>query len=476
MGRNFALLGLGTGIIGVAALMNGCSSSGGGGSNLGSTNSSVSGKLASLSVSSMNQSVGTLSTKTVTHVMAVSPSTSNAERFIAAVGSDGTFSLGVNSGKPYLIVFVSQDGTLTGPDMIVGIVRVAANQLDTLPLAQTGNVALGDVSVNGTTATATPSTSVSDLLGALGVTSSEASFIGSLDDLALRLANPDVDGNGVIDATEDKNFSMDWHVRAATRLSGSDLKITDIENQFADPANVTLQWTLGSAYALYPQSYDNVDYVANSGVSTTLQNGGAFSDTGTSVHATSMSSGTFSNMRQWGPDYNMTSQELGASDATATFKYTLGSASKVLTFSNVRTRLKTDLNADGTVLPFIKVNTTGGKITGIEYKWMKKSGSTWAQATATEVGLIAQPAGAYLMLYTYKTGGTQKGLAFKIPASSATGTINIGDAAFYNQDVVDPNNVTLDDVCSSAMSYDDKMGLRLFAGAPAPKTGVTACN
>ena len=443
-----------------------------------STNSSVGGKLSSVSVSSVVSKGGvqTMSTKTITHVMAVSPSAGNAERYLATVASDGTFNLALNAGKPYMIVFIAQNGTLTGPDMIVGTVKVAANGLDTLPIAQAGAVELGDVSVtnSSSTANATVSTSVSDLLSDLGVSSSEATYIGNVDDLALRLANPDVDVNGVIDATEGKSFGMDWHIRANTKLSGTDLKITDIENAFANEANVTLDWTLGSGYAVYPTSFDNVDYA--SGGSNTLQNSGAFAASGTAITQTSYSGGTFSSSRQWGPDYAMNTQELGASDAAATFTYTLGTSGKVLKFSNVRTKTKAQLNAEGVMLPFIKINTSSSKITGIGYKWMKRTGSGWSEASAAEVSLLVQDSGAYLTLYTQKGSGVEYGLSFTIPATSATGTINIGDSGFRSTGVSNTANVALTDVCSAALSYDDKMGLRIFAGAPTKADGVTACN
>ncbi|MGE3758352.1 MAG: hypothetical protein AB7H97_11380, partial [Pseudobdellovibrionaceae bacterium] len=292
----------------VTALAAACSSkkSSEGSSTDSSQDSSVSGTLTSVSVSSLRHGqVGTRTAKTITHIMAVSPSTATSTRYVSAVASDGTFTLSIDSGKPWLIVFVAQDGTLTGPDMIAGIVRVAANNLDTLPLAQAGAVELGDVTVDGATATATPSTSVSDLLTTLGVTTDEASFIGNMDDLALRLANPDIDGNGMIDASEDKTFMLDWHVRANTKLNGNDLLITDVENTFADPANLTLTWTLGSAYATYPKTYDDVIYHGNSGVDLSLQNGGGFSVTGTAVAATSYSGGGWGSWSSFGADYNM---------------------------------------------------------------------------------------------------------------------------------------------------------------------------
>lgn len=461
LGSVISLLGIGF----IACNKKGDDNSGGG----STTNSAFSGRLTSLVASVYGKNgVGILSTKTITHVMAVSPATANFERYVAEVGSDGSFNLGVNSGKPYVLVFISKGAGLTGPDMIVSTVKISGNDLDSLAIASATTVTLGDVTANATSTNASISTSVTDLLANLGISSTEASLIGSMDDLALRLANPDVDMNGEIDALEGKSFGMDWHVRADTLKSGSSLLLTDVENQFATASVISLQWTLASAYAVYPKSFDDVDYIANSGVSTTLQNGGAFSATGTAISATSMSGGTFSDSRQWGPDYNMSSVEMGGSDAAATMTFTLGSTAKQLRYSNVRTKTKAQLNAEGVLLPFVKINTSGGYITGIDYKWMKKSGTTWEQATATEVGLLVQSSGAYLKLYTQKSSGVENGISFTIPATAATGTISVGGEGFQSTGVTNPSTVTLSAICSTAMSYDDKMGLRLFAGAPQP--------
>lgn len=431
------------------------------------TNSSVKGKLANVSVSG----VGTLAAKTITHIMAVSPSTTNSEKYVSEVAADGTFSLGINSGKPYIIVFVAQDGSLTGPDMIAGIVKAGGNDLDTLPLAQAGSVDLGDVTISGEEAQ--PSTSIADLLSALGVTSAEATQIGAVDNLALRLANPDVDGNGTIDALEDKQFDLTWHVRATTLLDGVELTMTDIKDSFPDATKVTLDWSGAGAYVVYPDSYDSTEYV-NSGTGA-LQNSGGFATTGTLISPPSNSywMGTFSDRVQWGPNYDMTSGEIGASDSVSVFEYSLGS--KKLTFSNVETKTKAQLNADGTILPFIKVNTSADKITGVDYKWMKLSGGTWVAATTTELALLVQEDSARLMLYTQKGGGIEYGLSFNFPISSASGTVNIGDANSESEGVADPTNVAVTDICNSALSYDDNIGLRIFAGSAAPTSG-SPCN
>jgi hypothetical protein len=439
-----------------------------------STDSSVGGQLSSLSVSSANTNNGVsiMATKTITHVMAVSPATANAQTVVAAVGSDGKFSLALTSGKPYIIVFVAQNGVLTGPNMIVSSVKISANDLDTLPIAKAAAIDLGTVTADGTTGQATPSTNLTTLLTALGVTAGEATYIGAIDDLALRMSNPDVDGNGVIDALEGKSFGMDWHVRSDVKKADTTLlRLSDVENQMPAASDVVLNWTLTSAYAVYPQSFDNTNYVGNSGVDTSLVNGGAFASSGTAVAPTSMSGGAFGTSRQWGPDYNMASQEMGASDAVSTFTYTLGS--KTLKYSNVKTKTKSLLNADGVMLPFVKFNTTTGKLTGITFQWKKRSGSTWVDASATEIGLVVQSSGAYLKLYTAKSSGIENGLAFTIPSTSASGTIAV--AAAQNTNVSNINTIALSDICMTAMSYDDKMGLRLFAGAPRENVGVTSC-
>lgn len=456
----------------ISTLMTACSGSD------SSTDSSIKGTLAASSTKIGNFGPTSITPGTVTHIMAVSPSTSNPRRYVAAVKSDNTFSLSLSSGVPYIIVFVAQNGDLVGPDMIVGTVNVSANGLDTLPIAQAADLDLGEVDINTSaqTANATISTSVDELEEALGITSDEATYIGGLDDLALRLANPDVDGNGIIDALEDKKFSLDWHVRADTKLGGNDLLITDIQDAFQ--TGLSLQWNLGSAYAVYPRSYDDINYVPNSG--TTAVNGGGFLSTGTSEAHTSLSGGIFGDMRQWGPDYNLITGELGSSDAVGTFTYSL-SGGKVLTFSNVRTKTVAELNADGVLLPFIKINTTGSgaaetkTITGISYIWKKLSQDSWVNATETEISLLVQKSGAHLNLSTFRQSGDERGLSFSIPSTSANGTINIGDSGSSSVGVSDPSNVTIADICSTALSYDDKMGLRLFAGAPKPHSGTTPC-
>src|SRR5262245_20979832 len=59
--------------------------------------------------------------RTISHVMAVNPQSASAQRSLAAVAGDGSFSLAIETGKPYVLVFV--DDTAVGADMAVAVLR-----------------------------------------------------------------------------------------------------------------------------------------------------------------------------------------------------------------------------------------------------------------------------------------------------------------------------------------------------------------
>jgi len=73
--------------------------------------------------------------RTITHVMAVDPETASPRRSLAAIPSDGTFSLTVEAKRPYVIVFI--DSSAVGVDMVVAVFR--AGTLDTIPPSSPGS-------------------------------------------------------------------------------------------------------------------------------------------------------------------------------------------------------------------------------------------------------------------------------------------------------------------------------------------------
>src|SRR5262245_61669545 len=125
--------------------------------------------------------------------MAVNPEGANPTRVVSP--SDGTnFQLDVKGSRGRGLVFL--DSGRTGPAMITGIVK--ANTLDSLaPLKAEGEANLGTMTI--ASGSASMSISYDALLAALNLTSAGADFLGAIDDMSLRYANPDIDGNGVID-------------------------------------------------------------------------------------------------------------------------------------------------------------------------------------------------------------------------------------------------------------------------------------
>mgnify|MGYP001590622439 CR=1 FL=1 len=239
--------------------------------------------------------------KTITHVMAINPEVSNPTRFVSPIDSAGEFILPVERGRPYVLVFISKNEGLTGPDMIAGTFRIEENGLDTLPvnfLENTGtststSTDLGVITVNGITQQAVPSAAfnINTLLGEMGITPDQATFIGGIDDLSLRAANPDVDGNGEIDALEGLSFSQDWHIRANMTIGTSTQSPTfsDITGKYLDsngPNVATIAFNLGSAYAIYTDDFSQTLCPVNSGVSTELIPGCAFRITDNNVDVT----------------------------------------------------------------------------------------------------------------------------------------------------------------------------------------------
>ena len=219
--------------------------------------------------------------RTITHVMAVDPETASPRRTLTKVGADGSFALTVDAGRPYVLVFI--DDSAVGADMVVAIFR--DQTLDTITPVDAGGVNLGDVEVDSDSKTATTGMPYDMLLASLGLSQSAAEYLGSIDDLSLRYANPDIDGDGIIDITQQHQFSLDFHIRSNMLRGpgGAHLTVDDLTDKFfasegAEAA--TPDFNLASIYALYPASFDGTAYVDRAAPpGLPLQHGGAYTAT-----------------------------------------------------------------------------------------------------------------------------------------------------------------------------------------------------
>lgn len=410
------------------------------------------------------------SQRTITHVMAVDPESASPRRSLADVDSSGGFELSVEPGRPYVLVFI--DSSWVGAGMVVAVFR--ANTLDTLSPQLAGHLDLGEMSVDETSQTAAAGIPYDDLIAGLGLSPDAAEYLGSVDDLSLRYANPDIDGDGVLDIRQDHRYALDFHVRANLRIgsaAGRNVTVADITDRFladAGPDVATPVFNLTSAYALYPASFDPTEYVAQSGQSTVLLHGGALyvtqSDGSMPSANTSFSSLSFGDTRGWGPDYDYErwpGLELpGSGGSPATFAYRLGVPDRTLTFTNVVTRTRAELTDTGTLAIFVRLNTVDQHYTSIDYRWMKRaSDASWVPATADEIAVVISSGGGYVAFHRAPSWHNEFGATIPPqPSGSIPWTWTSTGPA---------------DVCGLAVSYDDKLGLRHFIGGADPIAGVS---
>jgi len=253
---------------------------------------------------------------------------------------------------------------------------------------------------------------------------------------------------------------------------GANFTVADMTDQFfpdsgADVA--TPVFNLTSAYAMYPTAMDATSYIDSSQQPQLLENGAAYTVTiadgstpGANTSFSAVGGATAGPMSSWGADYQLEGTDLelpGSAGSPATIAYTLGATGTTLTFTNVVTRTKASLTADGTLSIFTRLDTTGGMISSIDYIWMKRVVGTWVPATAEEISLVIGSAGGYMSFHVQPSWSNETGV--QIPATPSGNLAWTGTA-------VSPGTV-----CSIAVSYDDKLGLRHFIGGADPDLGVT---
>ncbi len=455
----------------------GAGSSGGGGSSgqsgPGGTAAGgfmVHGRVASLpalgGLHTLDAPGGGTTAKRVTHVMGVTPSSQSTRRVVSQVAADGTFSLDLDPARLWVLVFV--DATKVGSDMVVGVFR--AKGLDTLAPTKKGSADLGDVTAKD--GAADGSIPYDDLLAAMGVDPTSALFLSSIDDMCLRVVNPDVDGNGKIDALEpgSTDYRLDFHVQFAMQIDHA-VSVDDLVGAFL-PDTVTLRYGGTGIYASFMRSQfpagwepsrwasfdEDVHYAPLGGMG---PGNPLVTHVGTNVAAADLSTSGYGEYASVGlmasPGFDMPQGS-----------YRFGIGPTTLTFTNVRTATDSQLQAaESFIMPFVRLVktdpscTTACAISTIDYEWRKRTDAGWVNATAGEIALVAGEQGGFLSI---RLGNDPlKNIGFMIPKETVTGTIPWGtamttDAATKAAAV----NATTSDLCHVGLSYDDKLGMRYF--------------
>ena len=428
------------------------------GTETGSTDSgfTLTGKLASLSVTGKSLTSGTISS-----VVAISPGTSAAACKTAEVNTAGKFSMTLPSNKPWLIYFI--DSSKRGFNMFKG--RLKSDDLDTLvPTSDTGSLDLGAVTVDSNAGTAASEKNRTDIVSGLGLDSTTAATVGALDDMARRYGNPDTDGDGKVDCntkSASQPYLLDFHVRYNTTINGSNATVANVINSFFDDATTTMTYQNTGVYVVYPTSFSSASTgsVTFADSSVTTDEGGVIA-AGTTTSA--VTNNDYGSNHSFGPNISKTS-ELPSGTAT----YTMGS--QTLTFSDITTPSLAQLMAPtGRIFPFLKFNTTVANcasnctLSSVDYKWMKKTSTGWEAATVAELSALVVKAGGFLSIRV--NNDANKTIGITIPKTSASGSIawSASNATLSGVTSTEMSNLITTQLCHVGLSYDDQLGMRYF--------------
>lgn len=416
--------------------------------------------------------------KQVTHVMAVNPSSQNPVRVVSPVASSGTFSLALEPGHPWVLVFV--DSSRVGADMIAGIFRAAT--LDTVAPAMPGTADLGMVQVMPD-GSAAAGIDYEALLSALHLSGDDAALLGAVDDVCLRYVNPDIDADGMIDQMQPgHDFRLDFHVQFGLRTgtggpNGGNATIADIVGNFL-PATTGFNYGGVGIYVSQPAAYSPIDAAttwASFEQPITYYPGGMNPAPRTAAAAeripgSDLMLGTLGDTRSEGI-YAAAGADMPQGN------YSWGVGTHTLTFTNVRTHSNARLSAAADfIMPFIKLVpsdtscTSACRLAAVEYQWMKRTEAGWIPATASEVALIVGELGGYVSFARSFDNGLERG-GFTIPTVNTMGSIPWASARLEGLSAADLEALTSDQICHLGLSYDDKLGMRMF-GAIANTPGT----
>lgn len=160
----------------------------------------------------------------VTHVIATNAET--GERIVIDMKSDGeidgAFDVAVPAGGAWIVTFA--DLTKVGADMRIATLQ--AGGLDAFKSKTGGTLDFGTVNISGTYAHG--SLTWDAVESATGERRATLEQLAKIDNLALRYSNPDVDGDGKLDALQGRNYRIELDGRYAMQTRGRDLSITDL--------------------------------------------------------------------------------------------------------------------------------------------------------------------------------------------------------------------------------------------------------
>jgi hypothetical protein len=264
-------------------------------------------------------------------------------------------------------------------------------------------------------------------------------------------------------------------------VAGPLLRVDDLVNAWPSsdgPEAATPDFNLSSMYVIYDEALDPTDYVSDRG---TEQNGGYASlALGGPREVSGYSELHLEGLRGWGLDFawnEVTQLELPGSSALgpSMVSWWLNTIGTELTFWNVVTRPHASFTNTDTLMPFVRLDANAaGVITGVSWTWKKRAAATaWVDAAPGEIALGINDSGAYASFHVVPAWDKEIGVPI---GTTPTGSVSLAGANLRNLTADEVAALTADQICGMGVSYDDRLGLRVFAGGAEPNEGVSCIS
>jgi hypothetical protein len=401
---------------------------GGGGS---TTNYTISGKLVGVSAGAVRAT----DVLPVTHIVAIG---ATGARYLADYSSaEGTFSLGVNKGCPYVVGFYNRSG---GQITLLGYLKQDQLGWDSLPIIEPTVDAtdLGTVEVFPASLEATPSVNLNSLISQMNMDLDVAQYYGQIDDPLSVLTNLDVDGNGEFDFTESVGYLFEAKIGMgpgpgpATGQIGNMLNGSYNHGFRPKPQCFVLLFAAARGASVPPGGS-----TATLNFPCLVYNGSSqFQSSTASVEGMSGGGWTAAFDGDSVPSVLITSPEVLPS-GTYTIQVSGGwNSGRPYTFMNVQGTQVVKVGAtDKIIFPALNLVTSpAGYITTVNYKWLMLENGAVRDATLAELkAVIADTqAGENALVETspavgFMTGPNTLGGMKKMPLTGSSGSVDVSE-------------------------------------------------
>lgn len=312
--------------------------------------------------------IGAKAATTVTHIVAIG---ADNQKTLITPEANGDFVATLNSGQPYVLGFYNKTGsTIT----LLGYLKNSDYDWDSLPIIDPTDSAtdLGTVEINTASVEATPSINITSLIGEMNMTAANATLYGSIDDSLSALTNIDIDGNGVFDFAENKQYLFQAYIGMYVNGAPATGQINSMFGQYNSSYN--------------PSPYHHAIYFSGQGTGDTKTVG-----TNTTLTAPAALGGSLTQTATTGSQsgaWTIFYPSVTTPEAAPSGTYTVAIGSTTYTINNFKASNIMAVGANNNIVfPIFQIVSTEatGKITAVKYKWRKLVNGTPQDATAAEV-------------------------------------------------------------------------------------------